>query len=80
MAREVCKKLLKFVNVSTTPIDVHAASNRGLHEKREGKSEKHKAVHEHKMRSVLKHLGFDWGSLAAAKVQLQCFRQSFNAL
>jgi len=47
--REVCKKLLKFVNVSTTPIDVPAASNRGLHEKRKGKSEKHKAVHEHKM-------------------------------
>ena len=50
--REVRKKLLKFVNVqdvSTTPIDVPAASNRGLHEKRKGKSEKHKAVHEHKM-------------------------------
>ena len=42
--REVCKKLLKFVNVSTTPMGVVAASNRGSQEKGEGKLERTKAV------------------------------------
>ena len=42
--REVCKKLLKFVNVSSTPKVVVAASNKVSHEKREGKSEKNKTV------------------------------------
>jgi hypothetical protein len=42
--REVCKKLLKFVNVSTTPKVAVAASNKMSHEKREGKSEKNKTV------------------------------------
>jgi len=40
----VCKKLLKFVNVSTTPMGVVAASNRGSQEKGEGKLERTKAV------------------------------------
>ena len=44
--REVCKKLLKFVNASTTPIVVVAASNKALQEKGSGKSEKKKAVDE----------------------------------
>ena len=42
--REVFKKLLKFVNVSSTPKVVVAASNKVSHEKREGKSEKNKTV------------------------------------
>ena len=42
--REVCKKLLKFVNVATTPMGVVAASNRGSQEKGEGKLERTKAV------------------------------------
>ena len=42
--REVCKKLLRFVNVSTTPMGVVAASNRGSQEKGEGKLERTKAV------------------------------------
>jgi hypothetical protein len=42
--REVRKKLLKFVNVYTTPKVAVAASNKVSHEKREGKSEKNKTV------------------------------------
>jgi hypothetical protein len=38
--REVCKKLIKFVNVSTTPLGVIAASSRG-HKEKKGHKEKH---------------------------------------
>ena len=34
--REVCRKLLKFANVSTTPMGVVAASNKESEEKGEG--------------------------------------------